>query len=122
MANTTLKMKEELVHQTTNSLTSNKVQFMTGIILRDISAVGCHIQVVFQIKMHKPSTLIKVLHRPNWNYQSVKIVRYVSLIRIKLQCCDVTLCDSEPFQIQVCSSLYSVCSMYTNVCLDICDP
>lgn len=32
------------------------------------------------------------------------------------------LCDSEPFQVQVCSYLYSVCSMYTNPCPDLCDP
>jgi hypothetical protein len=67
LANTTLKMKEELIFQPKkNSL--NKIKFMTGSNLRNISAMGCHLQGVFQIKMHKPSTLIKVLLPPNWNY------------------------------------------------------
>jgi hypothetical protein len=66
-ANTTLKKKAELlIVQPRNYL--NKVKFMTDINLRNISAMGCHLQEVFQIKMHKPNTLIKVLHYPNWSY------------------------------------------------------
>jgi len=26
------------------------------------------------------------------------------------------------FEVQVCSYLYAVCFMYTNMCLDLCDP
>jgi len=67
-ANIALKMKAALlIRQPTNSL--NKMKFMPDIInLRNISAMGCRLQEVFQIKMHKPNTLIKVLHYPNWNY------------------------------------------------------
>ena len=31
------------------------------------------------------------------------------------------LCDSEPFQVHFRSYLYSVCSMCTDICLDLCD-
>jgi hypothetical protein len=53
VANTTLKMKEELVLQPTNSL--NKVHIMTGFNPQNISAMGCHLLGVFQIKMHSPA-------------------------------------------------------------------
>jgi len=32
------------------------------------------------------------------------------------------LCNIEPLQVQAHSRLYSVCSMHTNVCLNLCDP
>ena len=31
------------------------------------------------------------------------------------------LCDSEELQVQVCSCSHSACSVYTNICLDLCD-
>jgi len=32
------------------------------------------------------------------------------------------LCDSEPIQVQARHRLYSLWSMYTHTCLDLCDP
>jgi len=36
----------------------------------------------------------------------------------------VKSCDSEPLQVQIRSSLHSVCSTYTytNICIDLCGP
>jgi len=32
------------------------------------------------------------------------------------------VCDSEPIQVQARHRLYSLWSMYTNMCLELCDP
>jgi len=53
LANTTTKIKGELILQPKNS--HNKVQFTTGIKLRNISAMGCHLQRVFQNKNTSPA-------------------------------------------------------------------
>jgi hypothetical protein len=72
-------------------------------------------------KTYKSSTLIQVLTATtgviktlkSWNTQRWEASVYSDVI--------LKLCDSEPLKVQAHSSLYFVCSMYTNICFNLCD-
>ena len=94
---------------------------MTGIKLVCVWALECHSQWIYQNK-DKSNTLIQVLTAPTgviktlkfWNTQSWEASVDSDMI--------LKLCDSEPLKVQARSNLYFVCSMYTNICFDLCDP
>ena len=47
----------------------------------------------------------------------------MKLTNIKLQCCDIKLCDTEPLQVNARSYFYSVSiRIKTSVSLNLCDP
>ena len=39
---------------------------------------------LFTPKKYKPETLILVLHRPNWTYQNIKILKYIKIYKRKI--------------------------------------
>ena len=94
---------------------------MTSINLLRVSTPGCHSQGMFQIKGIQAQHTNLGVHNPHGNGWIIKILKHIKLISIKLQCCDIQTMW-QPFQVQVHSYSYSVWNMYTNICLDLCDP
>ena len=61
------------------------------------------------------------MRRPYWEDYNIKILKSIQLLNIILYCCDIKIVLWH-FQVQVRSYLFSVCSIYTDICLNLCDP
>jgi len=71
----------------------HKIQCMTSLNMQHVSAPGCHPQGVFPnkaIQVQHANLGMRSPHRNEWN---INILKYVKLISIKLQSCDIqTVC------------------------------
>ena len=62
--------------------------------LLHVSARGCHPQGVFQIKVIQTKHANLGRHRPHWNDLNINILKYIKLIDMKLEYCDIkTMCQ-----------------------------
>jgi len=61
-------------------------------------------------------------HSHNQNIKMLKIPEYTKLTSRNPPYCDTKAVDSEPFPVQAVSCLCFVCSTFTNICLNVCDP
>ena len=83
---------------------------------------GVSFSVDLTEQTYKSNMLIKVLTALTgvittlkfWNTQSWEASIYSDVL--------LKLCDSGPLKVQAHSNLYFVCTMYTKICFDLCDP